>query len=76
MQLQPLLLLCLSVLIGCATGDPVDRRPEPDIDEIARALRCGPGKMPFCVDADCGPADYYCADKQRALEMLGPDIKQ
>jgi hypothetical protein len=76
-QRMPLLpLLCLSVLQGCASGEPVDRRQELDFAEIARALGCGPDEIPFCVDADCEVTDYRCVDKKRALGMIGPGRRQ
>ena len=71
MQRSLLQLLCISALTACATGEPVDRRPEPDGAEIARTLGCAPDEIAVCVDVDCAPADYHCADKKRALGMLG-----
>jgi len=62
--------LTLVVLAACANTEPVHRRPELTIDELGKALGCGPDEIPFCVDVDCALTDYYCADKARVLGTI------
>lgn len=66
----PVCTLCFFVVAACATVDRGERQVKPNAAAIARALGCGPDEIAFCVDTDCAPADYYCADKNEVLGTI------
>jgi hypothetical protein len=66
--------LCLAALVACATGEDVDRRYEPDASEIGNLPTCLPDQFAVCVDINCEPADYTCAEKDQLRGMFEPRI--
>lgn len=72
MQNISALLLCVSALFACASSEPPDRQSAPGIEEIKRALGCSLDEIAVCVDVNCEPDDYVCADKASVQDLLRP----
>ncbi|NIL93641.1 MAG: hypothetical protein GTO71_04210 [Woeseiaceae bacterium] len=59
----------LALLVGCSSTGPLEFRPRPDIEEIAKQLDCPAGRTPTCIERINKPYSCYCAD-EIALEMI------
>ena len=59
--------LCL--VAACAPTEPLEYRPRPDMQEVARQLDCPMGRTPACIERINRPSQCYCAD-EIALEMI------
>ncbi len=65
-----LLALAGATLLGaCAPTEPLNYRPRPDMQEIAKQLDCPMGRTPTCIERINKPYQCYCAD-EIALEMI------
>ena len=70
----PAMLFALAVTGGCATGEPIERDRDPDIREIARALGCSSTQVAVCVEVNCDPEDYVCAERGEMRDLFDPKI--
>lgn len=69
-----LLLPCVLALAACATGEPVERESRPDNEQIANELGCAADEVAICVDINCEPDDYVCAEKGEMRRLFEPRI--
>jgi hypothetical protein len=70
-QNLPVQLLCIAALAACASHDPVERQPDADIAAVAKALGCSDDEVAVCVDVNCEPREYRCANKADVKALLG-----
>ncbi len=71
--LQSVLLqvVCVTTLIACAARQPVDRQADLDVAGIAKALGCTDDEVAVCVDVNCEPHEYRCANRADVKALLG-----
>ena len=65
------LVICFVGMAACASTESADHQREPDVEDIARALGCKSEEVAVCIDVDCKPEEFYCADRNDIREMLG-----
>lgn len=66
-----LTLLTVSALVACANSGSVEKKREPDITQIAQELGCTSDQMPVCIEVNCEPEDYRCADRGDVRDLFG-----
>lgn len=66
-----LLLIWLTALSACAGREAVDRQPAPNIGKTTHTVDCPSGQVAVCVDVNCEPEEYQCADKENVKRLLG-----
>ena len=62
------------VIVGCATGEPVNREANLDDEGIARAIGCTSDQVAVCVAVYCELVDYVCAEKGEMRRLFEPRI--
>jgi len=75
MRIRPptlLPLLCLLQLGACATEETRDRPPEIGDEAISQQIGCTEDQVAICIDVDCGPDDWACADRSSLRDMFSP----
>jgi len=62
----------LFLLASCAAQDPLEFRPRPDMDEVARLLDCPSDQTPTCIERVNRPYSCYCMDDDALKKLLDP----
>jgi hypothetical protein len=65
-------LASLALVAACASGDSVDKRYAPVVSEEQHSLQCGRGRVAVCVEVNCEPSDYVCAEKRDLRGLFEP----
>jgi len=68
----PLALITAAALTACAT-EPLEYRPRPDMQEVARRLDCPADKTPTCVERVNKPYSCFCMDEDLLKRVLDPE---
>ena len=63
---------CLALLAACATDDTVDGRYDPGESEIRPVVQCASDQVAVCIDVNCEPTEYVCAEKRDLRGMFEP----
>ena len=61
------------VAAACAPVEPLEYRPRPDMQEIAKALNCPSDRTPTCVERINRPYSCFCMDEDALRMILEPD---
>jgi len=62
----------LALVAACASGDSIDQRYAPAASEAQHSLQCGPGRVAVCVEVNCDPSDYVCAEQRDLRGLFEP----
>ena len=68
-----LALAIAGLLSACAPTEPLEYRPRPDMEEVARQLNCPVGRTPTCVERLNQPYSCFCMDKDAMRMILEPE---
>lgn len=66
-------LLVAAAAAGCAPVQPLEQRPRPDMQEVAKALNCPSDRTPACVERINKPYSCFCMDEDALRMILEPD---
>ena len=59
--------------VGCAPVTPLEDRPRPDMQEVAKVLDCPSDRTPACVERINKPYSCFCMDEDALRMILEPD---
>lgn len=62
-----------AALFGCAPVTPLEERPRPDMQEVAKALNCPSDRTPACIERINKPYSCFCMDEDALRMILEPD---
>ena len=72
--LRIIIVLAVAVVAGgCAPVTPLEERPRPDMQEVARALDCPSDRTPTCIERINKPYSCFCMDEDMLRMILEPD---
>ena len=66
-------LAAMVVAAACAPVEPLEYRPRPDMQEIAKGLNCPSDRTPTCVERINRPYSCFCMDEDALRMILEPD---
>lgn len=67
-----LAILGIAMIVGCATQEPVEFRPRPDMAEIEKMLNCPPDRTPVCIERIGKPYSCFCMAEDALRQILEP----
>lgn len=70
---RPLLLASIVSLGACASQDPLEYSPRPDMDAIREMLNCPSDRTPICLERIGKPYSCFCMDEDALRKILEPD---
>ena len=70
---RSLLMVGIVLLGGCASQDPLEYRPRPDMEVIKEMLNCPSDRTPICVERIGKPYSCFCMDEDSLRKILEPD---
>lgn len=70
--IRALTVIGLFLLASCATQEPLEFRPRPDMTEVAELLDCRSGTKATCIERIGKPYTCYCMDNDALKKILEP----
>jgi hypothetical protein len=73
MQQSKIILLLVAIaasFAGCVNTDHVASARPPDHAEIAKSLNCTSEQVALCVETNCEPEEFQCADRGDVRDMF------
>jgi hypothetical protein len=59
--------------LGCAPVTPLEDRPRPDMQQVAKMLDCPSDRTPTCIERINKPYSCFCMDEDALRMILEPD---